>query len=160
TEAFTRVVRAHPDALRAVSTALVERFLALRRSAAATSPVTTIVVVPLDDSAHTRELPRRLATSLAKCVGSVRVVTDADLRSELGRKRCALDRAVWREHVEASNGAVVSVAGQEFDQWTDECVQHADLVLFAAAAASDRRPRPIEQELMRHFGGDTRRVEL
>ena len=38
TEAFTRVVRAHPDALRAVSTALVERFLALRRSAAATSP--------------------------------------------------------------------------------------------------------------------------
>ena len=160
TEAFTRVVRTHPDALRAVSTALVERFLALRHSAAATSPVTTIVVVPLDDSVHTRELPRRLATSLAKCVGSVRVVTEADLRAELGSNSSTLDRAVWREQVEASNGAVVSVAGQEFDQWTDECVQHADLVLFAAAAASDRRPRQIEQELLRHFGGDTRRVEL
>src|SRR5262245_47437890 len=160
TEAFTRVVRAHPDALRAVSTALVERFLALRRSAAATSPVTTIVVVPLDDRAQTRELPRRLATALTKCVGSVRVVTEADMRAELGSNSSALDRAVWREHAEASNGAVVSVVGQDFDQWTDECVQHADLVLFAAAAASDRRPRQIEQELSRHFGGDTRRVEL
>src|SRR5215471_12330491 len=96
TEAFDRVLHAQPDALRAVSSALVERFLALRRSAAATSPVTTIVVIPLDDTEHTRELPRRLASSLAKCVGSVRVVTAEDLRAELGERSSSLDRAQWR----------------------------------------------------------------
>src|SRR5262249_30538524 len=132
----------------------------LRHSAAATSPVTTIVVIPLDDTDHTRQLPNRLASSLAKCVGSVRVVTAEDMRAGLGERSSSLDRAQWREHLDASNGAVVSVAEPVFGQWPDECVQHADLLLFVAAADSDRRRRPIEGELLLHFGTDARRTEL
>ena len=54
---------------------------------------------------------------------------------------------MWREQVEASHGAVIYVAEPEFDTWTDECVQHADLVLLAAAAGGARVIRPIEHEL-------------
>ena len=61
TEAFTRVVRAHPDALRAVSSALIERLDAqLRDTARQASPATSLVIVPLDDE-RTRPRARTAA---------------------------------------------------------------------------------------------------
>jgi predicted acylesterase/phospholipase RssA len=160
-EAFTRVVRAHPDALRAVSGALIERLHAqIRSPTTASSPATSIVVIPLEDSEHVRQLGPRLAASLELVVGSVRVLVPDDMRAALGERTSSLDRAVWREQVEASHGAVVYIAEPEFSQWTDECVQYADLIVLAVPANAARHRRPAEDELARRFSTDARRTEL
>ena len=160
TEAFTRVIRAHPDALRAVSGAIIERLDAQLREGAKASPATSLVIVPLDASEHVRALGPRLSAALEPMIGSVRVAHASDMRAELGTQTSALDRAVWREQVEASHGAVIYVADSEFDTWADECVQHADHVLLAAAAGGPRVIRPIEHELARRFPPGVRRTEL
>jgi len=160
TEAFGRVVQAHPQAMRVISSALIDKLMNTIRQGTTTSPATSIVIVPLDGSVHVRELGERLGRCLQPLVGSVSVVTQDAARAELGDKPSQLARAVWREHLEGSFGAVVYVADEEFGSWTDECVQQADLVVLAAAARGARSIRPVENELHRRQGSATQRTEL
>src|SRR6185503_17908517 len=152
TEAFGRVVQAHPQAMRVISSALIDKLMNTIRQGLTTSPATSIAILPLDDSPAVREFGTRLGRCLESLVGTVSVVTADTARAELGANPSHLARAVWREHLEASYGAVVYVAGSTFDPWTDECVQQADLVVLAAAARAPRGIRPVEHELRRRQG--------
>jgi predicted acylesterase/phospholipase RssA len=67
---------------------------------------------------------------------------------------------VWREQLEAENGAVVFVADREFEGWTNECVHQADLVVFVAGARSGSALRSVEHELRGQEGRRARRAEL
>jgi predicted acylesterase/phospholipase RssA/CRP-like cAMP-binding protein len=160
TEAFSRVVQAHPQALRVISSALIDKLMNTIRQGSTTTPATSIAVLPLDDSAHAREFGARLGRSLEPLVGTVSVVTAEAARAELGANPSHLARAVWREHLEATFGAVVYVAEPTFGPWTDECVQQADLVVLVASARSPRGIRPVEHELHRRQGSAAHRMEL
>ena len=162
TDAFDLVVQAHPQALRVISTAIIDRLMdTIRRGPMTmTSPVTSIAIVPLDDGEHIRGLGARLAAALEPLVGPVPVVTDADIRADLGEAPSALARATWREHVESSHEVVIYLGEPEFGQWTGECASQADLVLLAASAKSGRGLRSVELELRRQQGSVPRRTEL
>ena len=102
TEAFGRVVQAHPQAMRVISSALIDKLMntdprrGRRRARRRASSI-----LPLDDSPHVREFGARLGRALEPLVGSV-------TRRHRGRppapssatSRRALARAVWREHLE------------------------------------------------------------
>jgi len=160
TDAFTQVIQTYPQALRVISSALIDKLMETIRQGSPTSPAAGIVIVPLDDSVHVRELGVRLGQVLQPLVGSVRVVTADTARAELGERPSHLARAVWREQLEATHDAVVFVAEPSFDSWTDECVQQADVVVLAAAARGSRGIRGVEREMRRRRGMSVRRVEL
>lgn len=160
TEAFSRIVQAHPQALRVISSALIDKLMNTIRQGTTTSPATSIAILPLDDSIHVRELGARLGRCLEPLVGTVSVVTADSARAELGSNPSNLARAVWREHLEGAFGAVVYIAGSTFDPWTDECVQQADLVVLAAAARAPRAIRAVEHEIKRRQGSAVHRMEL
>ena len=128
-----RVVQAYPEALRRISSALISKLMHTIRYGSTATPATSVVIVPLDDSAPVRELGDRLARSLEPLVGLVPVVRADDMPAELG-EASQLRRAAWREHLEAANGAVVYIADPTFDRWTSECIANSDLVVLAAAA--------------------------
>jgi len=159
TEGFGRLVHAHPQALRVISSALIDKLMLTIRRGSRTSPATTIAVVPLDASEPVHDFGAQLGRALASIVGSVRIVDAADARRELGDRSSALTRAVWREQLEA-NDAVIYVSEPSFDAWTDECTQHADLVVFAVSARGDRALRPVEHEVRRCYGAVAARTEL
>ena len=103
TDAFDRVVHAHPQALRVISTALIGKLMTTLRRGPTTSPATSITVVPLDETRDVGELGGRLATSLERLVDSVRVVGSADMRAELGDAPSDLARVTWCEQLEATH---------------------------------------------------------
>jgi predicted acylesterase/phospholipase RssA len=143
-----------------ISSALIDKLMDTIRRGSSTSPATSIVIVPLDDSSHVHEFGARLGQALEPLIGSAYVVTADAVQAELGEHPSHFDRAAWRDHLEASHGAVVYVAEPTFDSWTEECVQQADLVVLAAAARGSRGIRPVEHELSRRRGLGARRVEL
>ncbi len=159
-EAFTRVVQAHPEALRVVSSTLIDKLMATIRQGPAISPATTIAVVPLDDSRAVHEFGDHLAGSLRPLVHSAPVVRERDAHAALGPSSSSLARAMWRDQLEASNRAVVYVTNPTFDGWTAECTQQADVVVLVATAASRAPVRPVETELQRAQAGLARRQEL
>jgi predicted acylesterase/phospholipase RssA len=158
-DAFGRVVQAHPPALRSISSALISKLMDSIRHGSIPTPATSIVIVPLDESEPVRELGDRLARSLELLSGLVPVVRAGDMPAELARAS-QLRRAAWREQLEAAHGAVVYVAEPTFGKWTDECVANADLVVLAAAAEGMSRIRAVEDELERRQGAVARRTEL
>ena len=160
TDAFTRVILAHPQALRVVSSALVGKLMDTVRIGSRTSPAHTIAVVPLDAHPAVDEFAARLGAALRPLAGTVSVTTAADAGAALGDGDSGLARDVWREQLEASCGAVVYVAEPAFGSWTDECVQAADIVVLVASADGSRSLRPVERELERRRGSVARRCEL
>lgn len=158
-DAFARVVQAHPQALRVISGALISKLMDTIQHGLRATPATSIVIVPLDESKPVRELGHRLAQSFASLVGAVPVMRAEDMPAELsGAPR--LSRAAWREQLEASHNVVVYVADANFGPWTEECVAHSDLVVLAAAADYTSRTRALEDELARRRGAVSRRMEL
>ena len=157
--AFGRVVQANPQALRVIASALISKLMYTIRHGTTSTPATSIVIVPLDESEAVRELGDRLARSLESLMGEVPVVHVDDMAAELAQSS-QLRRAAWREQIEGSHGAVVYVAEPTFSPWTDECVAHADLVVLAAAAGGTNRLRAVEEELERRRGAVARRSEL
>jgi NTE family protein len=83
-DAFARVVRAHPDALRSISGALITKLMHTIRFGSTTTPATSIALVPLDDREPVRQLGERLARSLEPLLGTVPVVRAADMYAALG----------------------------------------------------------------------------
>jgi predicted acylesterase/phospholipase RssA/CRP-like cAMP-binding protein len=160
TAAFTRVVQTHPDALRVIASQVIDKLMATIRRGAATSPATTIVVVPLDETTAVREFGDRLARSLRTLVGPVFVVREHDARDALGSSATSLARAVWRDQLEAAHSAVLYEVSASFDAWTGECVQQGDMVLFVASARSGVRAREVEVALQRSEPGLAQRREL
>jgi NTE family protein len=158
-DAFGRVVQAHPSALRVISSALISKLMYSIRYGSTPTPATSIVILPLDESEPVRELGDRLARSLELLSGLVPVVRADDMPAELAESS-QLRRAAWREQLEAAHGAVVYVAEPTFGKWTDECVANSDLVVLAAAAEGMSRIRAVEDELERRQGAVARRTEL
>jgi predicted acylesterase/phospholipase RssA/CRP-like cAMP-binding protein len=158
-DAFASVVRAHPDALRGISGALISKLMHTIRFGSITTPATSIAIVPLDDREAVRELGEQLARSLEPMVGKVPVVHAADMQASLG-DASQLQRAAWRERLEAAHGAVVYVAEPTDSSWTNECVAGSDLTVLAASAGGSSRVRDIERELDQRRGPVTHRTEL
>jgi predicted acylesterase/phospholipase RssA/CRP-like cAMP-binding protein len=159
--AFARVIHEHPAALRVISSALVDKLMSTIRGVATVTPATSIAVIPLDASDATKWFPYRLSESLAPMVGTVPVLGPEDAQTALGANASPLARAVWREQLEAAHRAVVFAAAPEFEGWTNECVQQADLVLFVAAARSGSNQRDVEHQLQRQQEHSfARRTEL
>ena len=148
-EGFQRVIAAHPEALRSMTSVLVRKLAATAHGRQVTSPVRSIVVLPLDDDALGAAVARSLSPTLDRIVDAHRVVTDADVKSELGNDATPLARVQWFEKLEATFGAVVFVAHAEPDAWTRACLEHADVVLAVASAATSPAVRPIEALLAR-----------
>jgi NTE family protein len=159
-EGFRRVIQAHPLALRVIATELIDRLMDTIKRGPMTSSATSIAIVPLDESVEVDALAEKLSASLASLVGHVRVVAPGDMRAELGDAPSDLARAVWRDDLEASHGAVMYIAERTFGSWTDDCVQQADIVLLAGAGTGPPELRPVEQELRRRQGSVARRTEL
>lgn len=157
---FSRVVQVHPPALRVIATALIDRLMDTIKRGPIISSATCIAIVPLDASVDAAQLGDKLSVSLAPLVGNVRVVASGDIQAELGDAPSDLARAVWRDRLEASLGAVIYVADPEFASWTDECAQQADIVLLAASGDSSPELRPVEHEFRRRRGPVARRTEL
>jgi NTE family protein len=160
TDAFGRVVHAHPEALRVVSSQVIDKLMETIRHGAANSPATTIVIVPLDESEAVREFGDRLARSLHTLMGNVPVVHEHDATDALGPLSTPLARAVWRDQLEGTSSAVVYVANSSLDAWTSECMQQGDVVVLAANASSGRHLRPVEVAWRRSRGGVSQRHEL
>lgn len=159
TDAFSRIVQAHPRALRVVSGALIDKLMGTIRRGPVTSPARSIVVVPLDASEDVRALPERLVAALGVHLDVFPVVRSADASTALGADSSLLSRAMWADQLEAAHGAVTYVTDAEPTPWTRECLERADLVLVAASARGDRSIRPVEHALASQ--GPTRpRTEL
>ena len=114
-DAFARVVQAHPHALRVIAGALISTLMNTIRHGSKATPATSIVIVPLDESQAVRELGDRLAHSLESLVGATPVVHAHDMPAEL-EGASQLRRAAWREQLEAAHGAVVYVADPTFER--------------------------------------------
>ena len=82
-DAFGHVVQSHPQALRTISSVLISKLMHTIRYGSTTTPATSIVIVPLDESPPVRELGERLASSLRPLVGPVPVVHPDDAPAEL-----------------------------------------------------------------------------
>ncbi len=160
TAAFGRIIQAHPDALRVISSVLIGKLMDTIRRGPKTSPATTIAIVPLDESSDVRGFGARIGAALVPLVDSAVVVDSDDAIAQIGRDRSDLTRAAWRDRVEAAHSVVVYVVDPTFATWTDECVQAADIVVFVARARGDRGIRPVEHELRRRQGSVSRRTEL
>jgi predicted acylesterase/phospholipase RssA len=168
-DAYARVVQAYPAALRAISKALINKLMHTIHHGPVASPARNIAIVPLDESADVRELGDRLAAALERLLGSAVAVRARDMRDALGARPSRLDRAVWRDQLEAVHGAVVHIADADANRdsanpdagdWTDECLQQADLVVLAASAGGSTALRPIEVELDRRRRSVAPRTEL
>jgi NTE family protein len=159
-DAFGRIVQRHPSAMRVMATALIDRLMDTIRYGPARNRVTAITIVPLDRAIDVWEFGDRLAASLAPLIGRVRVVAQAEARSECGREASTLARAVWRERVEGAHDAVIYFGEPAPDPWTQECVHQADTVLLVALGTSQRGLRAVERDLHRRHAGLAPRTEL
>jgi predicted acylesterase/phospholipase RssA len=124
------------------------------------SPATSIVIIPLDGSPVVREFGPSLATAMRKVLGEVAVINDTDARDAVGHDATTLARALWREHLEAANDVVLYLTNPEFDAWTDESVQQADLLVYVARANESRARRTVEGEIEKRQGALAPRSEL
>jgi predicted acylesterase/phospholipase RssA len=116
------------------------------------------VVLPLDDDALASAVARSLDPTFGRLLDAHRVVTEADMQSELGSDPTPLVRVQWFEKLETTFDAVVFVAHATPDAWTRACLDHADVVLAVAAAGTTPALRPIEDLLTRP--GQPTRTEL
>lgn len=158
-DAFARVVGNHPGALRGVASALVDKLVVTMRRRDVAPPATVVAVVVLDDSAAARGFADDLAAALRTPAAGAVALREADQRAALGADASALARSGWRDG-KANGGAVVYAAGPELDEWTDEVLQQADVVLLAADALGSAEVRPIEKELASRHAALAPRVEL
>ena len=157
-EGFHRVIQAHPEALRSITGVLVRKLAATAHGRIRTSPVRNIVVLPLDDERLADTFARSLAPTFGRLLGGHRVVTGADVDTEIGADATPLARVHWFERLETDFDAVVFVAHAEPDPWTRACIDRADVVLAVASAATRPDRRPIEDLLDRP--GHPARTEL
>jgi predicted acylesterase/phospholipase RssA/CRP-like cAMP-binding protein len=157
-EGFQRVIAAHPEALRSMTSVLVRKLAATAAGREVTSPVRSIVVVPLDDDRAADALARSLVPTLGRMVDAHRIVTSEDMQTELGADATPLTRVHWFERLEATFDAAVFVAHAAPDAWTRACLDHADVVLAVASARTGPDIRSIEDLLDRP--GRPSRTEL
>jgi predicted acylesterase/phospholipase RssA/CRP-like cAMP-binding protein len=143
-EGFHRVIQAHPEALRSITSVLVRKLAATAQGRIRTSPVRNIVVLPLDDSRLADSFARSLAPTFGRLLDGHRVVTSADVDAEMGADATPLARVHWFERLETDFDAVVFVAHAEPDAWTHACLDRADVVLAVVAARTRPDRRPIE----------------
>jgi predicted acylesterase/phospholipase RssA/CRP-like cAMP-binding protein len=160
TEAFARLVDQYPDALRAVSTALIDKLVNTIHHGSYTSRARVIAIVPLDESTEAREFGFRLKSALEPLVRSVRTVEEGDFRRDVDDPLSYIARANWREELEGTCDVVINVATNVFDEWTDDCTQSSDLLLLVTSARGSRGLRAVEDEIVRHQRNIPTRTEL
>jgi NTE family protein len=160
--AFVELVRGHPDVLREVTTKVVGRLLRSLRGGTPTSPIATIVVVPLDGHAELAQFDALLAASFRRQAGAAAHVTRAIAAEALGD----LDRVdggrltSWFAAQERQSEVIVLLADPTPSPWTDLCIRQADLVLVVASARSSAGVRPVEEYIAQRRAHVPARTQL
>jgi NTE family protein len=145
-EAFVELVQRHPEALRELTTRVVQRLVESVQRSMPDSAVVTVAVVPLDPEPDVVALSERLHEAFDRLTGASSRATRSAAEKDLGDlDRVDADRlAAWFAVHEAGFDVVVHAADPEPNAWTDACVRQADLILLVASAARHAAVRPIE----------------
>lgn len=159
-EAFTRLVGEHPEALRPITSAVVEKLLAARATGPVSTPVVSIAVVPLGREAAVRAFGGRLERALDLLVGSVGRVDCSDAVRAVGEDPSGPTLAAWGSDLETRHSVVLYDADPEPTPWTGACIRQADLVLLVADATTGPASRPVEQLVPHDLALPHRRSEL
>lgn len=154
TSDFDEVVARHPQVLRHLAAAMVER-VADRLELPPPSPkrVTNITVVPAGRTSA--ELLDETARSLAEALGAVEptaVVSSKDVEAALGAgaaesngsDRRSGEVLAWLHALEERHELVVHVADPTATEWTRRCLRQADRILWVASGGDTPDPGPVE----------------
>jgi predicted acylesterase/phospholipase RssA/CRP-like cAMP-binding protein len=158
TDAFTHLVQEHPDALRAISTLIVNKMLRAMRGTARTSPVASVAVVPLGVNAG--GFAPTLATAVSRLAGGARNVTATQAAEALGPRPSPDRLAAWCAELQTQNPVVIYEADADATPWTDTCVRQADVVLLVASSGESVELRPVEQAIEQRRAAVHSRTEL
>jgi predicted acylesterase/phospholipase RssA len=162
TATYTELVQRYPDALREITTQVVQRFVRSFREGPPTSPVRTIAAIPLDATPAVLEFDERLHAALQRLTGKANHVTVEAMEGALGDiEHVGGDRlASWLAEMESGYDVVVYEGALEPGPWTDACVRQADLVLLIGDARRSPRLRPVEGSIGRPTDGVPNRTHL
>jgi len=161
-DAFTELVRVHPNAQREITTEVVRRLVRSFHEGYPTSPLVTIAVVPLDASPDVDEIAERLQRSFERLTGAAGHVTESATVDALGNlDRVGADRlAGWFAEYEAGYEIVVYEASHEPGLWTEACIRQADLVLLVGSANGSAGTSSVERAIAERRQHLKSRVEL
>jgi predicted acylesterase/phospholipase RssA len=159
-EAFTALTSVHPEAVRVISTGVVEKLMRSQASGPVSTPVITVAVVPLDPEPAVLELAGRLERAVATIVGSVCRVGSRAAVEAVGPELDGRALAAWCSDLEAASSVVLLEADAAPSAWTDTCIRQADLLLLVAAGGASPELRPIEQVVPRRREVPHSRTEL
>ena len=144
---FSRLVADDPALLRPIASQIVARMRRSLLDRAATPPVGTITLVPLDTETEVREAVELLrATLLSQVPGATSITpdaSDADITS-----------------LEVRHNLVVLVAEPGATPWTRQCLRQSDAVVLVTSASSNARQREVEAVLGEHRDAIGTRVDL
>ncbi|HET6563925.1 MAG TPA: cyclic nucleotide-binding and patatin-like phospholipase domain-containing protein, partial [Xanthomonadales bacterium] len=163
-ESFRQLSLKHPPLLMK----LAERAASLAQKApqpgaGVTRNLSTISILPLDDSPAQREFCKRLASDFSRH-GTIRWLDQATLASggspvsEIPSSGMMPDSLVnWVQHLEDTTRLLVFQCDSSASQWTRFCLRQSDLVVLVASAGNDPACREWEFKLGLHNSDGTAR---
>ncbi|VAW38149.1 hypothetical protein MNBD_CHLOROFLEXI01-320 [hydrothermal vent metagenome] len=157
-DAFKRLLQKHPDAMLAqFAGPIIERLQGqLLGNEPVTSGVTTICVIPVDNSVPLADFTAKLTDAL-RSLGSTMVLNSEQCDAHLGTESVAYladddpknGRFIfWLNEQEAINDYVLYEADYEPTAWTRRCVRQADLLLIVGNANGSPALGDIETSLL------------
>ncbi|MDY7105178.1 MAG: patatin-like phospholipase family protein [Actinomycetota bacterium] len=149
----------HPDALRAVTTAVVERMRRTLVRAVPDPPCVSVAVVPLNESVDVDAIVDVFADTMAAGRSTVSVI-DADGVRSSGWDPAGPDTARHLSAVEAAHDLALYVAHDVGGEWAERCLRQADVVLLVAGPDLPVDPGPRERKLWRAVQASGTRIEL
>lgn len=160
-QAFLAMMQQHPSVTREFIRLLVQRLSGTARKNG--QLLSTLALVPLDNSPATLDFARTLAAALGERVATCCVDRHSVEATFPGCLATAdsPQLAPWLNDLEQQHRLVIYLAAPADDAWTRLCLRQADRVLLVIDAAGDDAPGPVEAQLLaRDAAGDLRGSEL
>ena len=157
-DAFQRLLQKHPEAMLAhFAGPIIERMRSqLSSGTSKTDFVTTICIIPVDDSVPITEFATKLTKSL-HILGSTMHLNSSQCDALLDTQNIAYLHAddpkndqfvFWLNEQEASHDTIVYEADTTSTAWTRRCIRQADLVLIVGNANGTFALNDIETSLL------------